>query len=259
MAITNLDQFLQDYFLYHRCSILENENGVLRIQLTEEMDRTLMNRPFYWHYIKKIGQQGEPLQLTLITNPKKKKEQGEWIHFGSPRLQQILNHLKANEKFTKLFQKVSANRNTPLYPWLVINMKISYKGKYKKDEVFSIGLQMVNGTMRLKMMEYLQTLSLQISISDYCYTISPLIKLQSGYKRIEAVLNQYIEEQNHKWAEDSIHIMNEEINTLKNFYEGASDEEQQKKMQKEMEEIKVRYQPSITFEVINGGIFYLVE
>ena len=97
MAITNLNQFLQDYFVSHRCKILENNDGILKIQLTEEMDQALMNRPFYWHYIKKIGQQGEPMDLTLITNPNKKDVKGEWIHFGSPRLQQIITLLRTNE------------------------------------------------------------------------------------------------------------------------------------------------------------------
>ncbi|WP_085991918.1 YqhG family protein [Oceanobacillus senegalensis] len=256
MAITNLDQFLQDYFSFHQCRIEEKQDGLLRIQLTEEMDRSLMNRPFYWHYIKKIGQKGEPMQLTLITSPDKRDEKGEWVHFGSPRLQQILNHLKNNEKFTKLFQQVNPNQNTPLYPWLVINMKISYKGKYKKDEIISIGLQLVNGNMRLEMMEYLNILPLQTSICDYCYTISPIIRLKSGFKRIEAVISNYIENQTHDWAEDSIQTLEEEKETLKHFYNNDKDNEQ---MEKELEEISERYKPIITFEVINGGIFYLTE
>lgn len=257
MAITNLNHFLQDYFRYHKCDILENNDGVLKIQLTEEMDQALMNRPFYWHYIKKMGQKGDPLSLTLITNPNKQDVKGDWIHFGSPRLQQIINHLKEKERFTKLFQKVITNKNTPLYPWLIINLKLSYKGKHKKDEVISIGLQLVNGNMRLQMMDYLKNIPLQMKISDYCYTISPLIKLQSGYKRIESVLATYIENQTHEWAEESLKLLDEEISSLKHFYEGRTEELEQ--MEKEIEEVKERYYPTISHHVINGGIFYLTE
>jgi len=257
MAITNLNQFLEDYFVSHRCQILENKDGILKIQLTEEMDQALMNRPFYWHYIKKIGQQGKPMDLTLITNPNKKNEKGEWIHFGSPRLQQIINHLKEKEKYTKLFQKVVSNQNTPLFPWLVVNLKMSYKGKQKKDEMISIGLQLVNGNMRLEMMDHLQKLPLQMAISDYCYTISPIIKLQSGFKRIESVISSYIENQTHEWALESLQELEEEIKTVQHFYEGRTEELEQ--MEKEIEEIKERYHPVISQEVINGGIFYLTE
>ncbi|MFD1850612.1 YqhG family protein [Oceanobacillus bengalensis] len=257
MAIANLNQFLHDYFSFHHCEIIENNDGVLRVQLTEEMDRALMNRPFYWHYVKKMGNKGEPMKLTLITNPNKREEEkGEWIHFGSPRLHQLINHLKENEKYTKLFQKINVTHNTALYPWLVVNIKVSYKGKYKKDEVISIGLHLVNGKMRLEMMDHLKEIPLQSTISDYCYTISPLIKLQSGYLRIEKVISNYIENQEHTWAEESLHALNEELNTLRHFYHADDNEEQ---MNKEIEEIKERYQPVISFEVINGGIFYLAE
>ncbi|WP_337020615.1 YqhG family protein, partial [Oceanobacillus massiliensis] len=67
MAITDLNVFLCDYFTAKNCSIIENKDGILQIQLNEHMDRELMNRPFYWHYIKKMGREGDPMQLTLIT------------------------------------------------------------------------------------------------------------------------------------------------------------------------------------------------
>ncbi|MBY7143386.1 hypothetical protein KFZ56_10055 [Virgibacillus sp. NKC19-3] len=258
MAITNLHEFLQDYFTANQCELIFNEDGVLTVQLTEEMDRALMNRPFYWHYVKNTGYAGEPMKLTLITNPEKREEKGEWIHFGSPRLQQILNQLKQNEKVTKLFQKVKTNQNTPLYPWLVINLKVSYVGKQKKDEVFSLGLHLVSGIMKVEMMEIMQQVSLQMSISDYCYPISPLIKINSGYLRIQSVIDNYIENQTHEWAEESWKALDEEIQMLHHFYTEQTETMQEQK-QKELIEIKKRYEPYISYEVINGGIFYLTE
>ncbi|WP_067728064.1 YqhG family protein [Oceanobacillus damuensis] len=254
MAITDLNSFLCSYFTAKNCTIVENSDGMLKIQLNEQMDRELMNRPFYWHYIKKIGRDGDPMQLTLITNPEKRNVPGEWIHFGSPRLQQIMNNLKRNERFTKLFQKVDKADKTPLFPWLVTNIKISYQGQLKKDEIFSIGLQLVNGQMKVDLMDSLEELKLQTTISDYCFTLSPLIKLKSGYLRIEEVLSTYINNQEHDWAEKSRKILEEEIQTLKHFYTGDDGNAQ---MEKEINEITNRYHPTITVNVINGGIFYL--
>lgn len=254
MAITDLNGFIESYFTTHHCEVLDCKDGVLTVQLTEEMDRALMNRPFYWHYVKATGNPGTPMQLTLITNPEKRDIKGEWIHFGSPRLQQIINHLKQNEQFTKLFQKVDTAANTALYPWLLINIKISYEGKQKKDEVFSIGLNLVNGFMKQGMMGHLQELQFNMAISDFCYPISPLIKLNSGFKRIEAVLDNYVTNQSHQWADEAILMQKEEIQLLHHFYQDSSETEQ---MKKEVTEIRRRYQPRISFKVINGGIFYL--
>src|SRR5699024_12295515 len=86
-------------------------SGILSIQLSETMDRALMNRPFYWHYIKKMGQAGEPQTLTLITKQEKRHEKGEFIHFGSHRLQQILDYIKKNERYTTDFQNKTDIKN----------------------------------------------------------------------------------------------------------------------------------------------------
>lgn len=260
MAIRDLHEFLESYFTTNHCEFVHNNDGVLTVQLTEEMDRALMNRPFYWHYIKKMGNSGDPMQLTLITNPDKRDGKGEWIHFGSPRLQQILNKLRLEETYTKLFERIDANQKTALFPWLVMNIKISYQGKQKRDEIFSIGLHLVNGSMKTDMMELLQEKSLQMTISDYCYTISPIIRLKSGFTRIESVLESYIHNQTHDWADESLKTMDEEIKLLKHFYSGKDDEQtKQQEMNKEIGEIRERYDPSVSFKVINGGIFYLAE
>ena len=260
MSISDLNQFISNFFTAHQCKTLYNQDGVLTFQLTEAMDRALMNRPFYWHYIKKIGQTGEPQALTLITNPEKKKEiKGELIHFGSPRLQQIMNHLKSNERFTKAFENIINNTsNTALHPWLVTNIKITYTGKMQKDEMFSIGLNLVTGAMKSQMMEYLYTIDLQNTISDYCYTISPMIKLKSGFKRIESVIEDYLQNQSHTWADRSIQTMKEDIQLVEHFYTDTSEEDKEQ-LKQELTEIKKRYEPKITMSVVNGGVFYLSQ
>src|SRR5699024_2442186 len=128
----------------------------------------LMNRHFYWHYMKSIGAQGEPMSLTLITNPSKKDMDGEWIHFGSPRLQQIWNYVTHKEKYAVLFEEINADKNTALYPWLLVNIKISYKGMQKKEELISIGIQLLNGKMIVNMMDELQHISLKQQVSAFC-------------------------------------------------------------------------------------------
>ena len=256
MKITNLHDFLQKYFLLHQCEIMTDQEGILSVQLNEQMDKALMNRPFYWHYMKSSGQTGEPASLTFITDPAKREHQGEWIHFGSPRLQQVFNHLKTANNHIKLFQKVEAQQNTPLYPWLLINLKISYKGKYNKDELFSIGLNLINGMMKTNMMEILQDIPLNQTISDFCYPISPLIKVQSGFLRITAVIEDYLKNQTHDWAEESIYTLNEEIQMVQHFYDRSIEEDQ---LAKEMSDLEKRYTPTISYSIINGGLIYLQQ
>lgn len=251
-----IETFLKRFFTSHQCEISEEENGKLSVQLTVEMDKALMNRPFYWQYIESTGQVGEPKKLTLITDPKKIKDDGEWIHFGSPRLQQIFSYLSKTAKFTHLYQQLHVSTNTMLQPWLLLNICIVYEGKQKKEELFSIGLNLINGSFVFDMMEKLKNIQLSPTISNHCYTISPLIKIASAYLRIEKYLDNYILEKEHEWAVESYHLLQDEIMMMNHFYE---DKENEEEMKKEMEDITARLQPKISYEVINGGLIYLKD
>ncbi|MDC3415504.1 YqhG family protein [Aquibacillus salsiterrae] len=259
MAIENLHDFLTDYFTANQCEIIENQNGKLLIQLTDKMDELLMNRPFYWQYVKKLGYPGEPMKVTFITNPERTEEDGEWIHFGSPRIHQIFNTLTSQGKFTKLFEKVTGGQRTAMIPWLVVNVKISYNGKHKKDEVISIGLQLINGAMHTKMMDELTNIPFQNSISDFCYTLTPIIRLRSGFQRINNYLANYLETVDHSWARESWDHLEEEKILLERFYFESEDSEFENRFEHELKDLEARFKPHINIEVINGGLFYLSQ
>lgn len=245
-----------DFFSAYQCKLLNKENGVLQVELTEELDKVLMNRPFYWHYMQNLGQKGVPMTLTLITNPEKRDQQGEWIDIGSPRLQQIFNHVTHHEKYTLLFQEVNTDKNTPLYPWLLANFKVSYRGRQKKEEIISLGIQLVTGKVIVNMMDELIKLNLKQQISNFCYTISPIITLASGYKRIEKIIQHYVENQPKEWINEAIETRNEEIALLKQFYK---DDLENDIVKKELEEIHNRYTPEIAIDVTSGGLIYLLQ
>lgn len=71
MEQREIHTFLLRFFQANQCDILEESAGHLTVQLTIEMDKLIMNRPFYWHWLEKTGGVPEPRQLTLITDQKK--------------------------------------------------------------------------------------------------------------------------------------------------------------------------------------------
>ncbi|WP_077621588.1 YqhG family protein [Sediminibacillus massiliensis] len=260
MAIENLHEFITEYFIANKCEPIENENGKVTFQLTDEMDELIMNRPFYWHYIKKIGQAGQPMKLSLITNPERREEQGEWIHFGSPRLHQIFRTLSVQGKITKQFENNNENPKSALIPWLVINARLSFKGKHKKDEMISLGLQMINGAIRNNFMQELQQLSLTPVIPDFCYTITPMIRLKSGYQRLINYAEEYLRTKDYTWAKEAWDHLYEEGKLLEHFYKKEEDnEEANSQLQQELKAIEERFRPNVSIEVVNGGIFYLSQ
>ncbi len=74
MQQQDIHNFLERYFLANSCEIKENQPGYMTVQLTIDLDKELMNRPFYWHYLEKTGGVPNPMALTLIHDQEKAPE-----------------------------------------------------------------------------------------------------------------------------------------------------------------------------------------
>ncbi|MGA9289913.1 MAG: YqhG family protein, partial [Anaerobacillus sp.] len=148
MRQENIHNYLRSYFVSNDCTILNEKPGFLNVQLTVELDKELMNRPFYWHYLEKTGGTPRPMSLSLTTN-QQSEENGEFIHFGAPRLHQIFSSTKRLASSIRLYEDISPTdqQQFPLHPWLCLNIKISYQCDRKKHRLLSLGLHLVSGAV----------------------------------------------------------------------------------------------------------------
>lgn len=260
MQQQEIHNFLEQYFQSNSCELEESGQGYMIVQLTNELDKELMNRPFYWHYLEKTGGSPNPMKLTLITNPQIAPDnlKGETIHFGSPRLHQIFQSTKSLAGYIRLYEGNRQNngRQTPLFPWLMLNVKISYQCDRKRDVFKSIGLHLINGMMIENFHDKLLKISLTPKIPDYFFTLSPLVMPKSGITRIEHYLKKEIEQEDHTWAEEAKNRWQQDLDLLQHFYEDAENKEG---YEKETSALQEQYEPKINISIINGGLFYLTE
>ncbi|GGE46677.1 hypothetical protein GCM10011391_26900 [Pullulanibacillus camelliae] len=252
-----IHDYLYHYFKAGGCDILENRPGFLKIKLTVELDKLLMNRPFYWHYIEKLGQQGDTQVLALKTNSE--EEEGEFIHFGSPRLHQIFQSAKTLSPSIRLYEALTPKSGqTPLYPWLGLNVKVSYCSDWKRDYILSLGINLVNGAIVKAFQESVAALSLTPKIPDFCYTLSPMIKPINGLYRLERVVEGLILDDKHDWATDAMERWEADLQLLTQFYEDYEGEEDITAVfEQEKQALKEQYEPYVKVSIINGGLFYL--
>src|SRR5690606_36916333 len=94
-----------------------------------------------------------------------------------------------------------SSQQIALHPWLMMNVKISYQCDRKKEMIRSFGLNLINGILVDRFFYEIETLHLQPKIPDYCFTITPIITLPSGIKRIENFITNELIQQEHQWAE----------------------------------------------------------
>ncbi|MBD1378822.1 YqhG family protein [Metabacillus arenae] len=259
MQQQQIANYLERFFTANSCDILEKSLGHMKVQLTIEMDKELMNRPFYWHYLEKTGGVPNPMQLTFITNKSYVSSdlKGEHMHFGAPRLHQIFRSTQQLGSYIRLYENSRPQENTPLHPWLGVNVTVSYQCDMKKDMIYSIGLHLISGAIVENFQEQLEKMELTPKIPDMCFTISPIIKPQSGLTRIKQYIQSHIEQDDHEWAGDARQRMNADLMLLSHFYEDL--EEKPEIYYLEKEALKDLYEPKVSVTIHNGGIFYLTK
>ncbi len=259
MQQQDIHNFLHRFFISNGCNIIESSSGHIVIQLTIEMDKLLMNRPFYWHYVEKTGGAPNPMRLTFITDYSKAPEgiRGETIHFGSPRLHQIFQATKKMAANIRMYELVSSNHKVALQPWLVLNTKVSYMCDRKKDLFLSLGLNLINGMVIDQIQKKLLKKQLTPKIPDYCFTLSPLIKPISGVKRIENIITQLIDSDDHTWARDAEIRWEKDLELLDHFYEDVEEKPESYLIEKTA--LEEQYKPRIKVDIVNGGLFYLTQ
>lgn len=258
MQQQEIHSYLLKYFQANDCEIIENNSGQLTVQLTVDLDKRLMNRPFYWTYIEKTGGIPNPMKLTLLTDFKpNEKVKGEHIHFGSPRLHRIFQSTKELGAFIRLYEERQSSmpQQVALVPWLCLNVKISYICDRKKDQFRSIGLNLIHGVMVENFHDKLLQLPLTPKIPDFSFTLTPIIMPISGIKRIENHIRKEIEEEEHQWAEEAIQRWEKDQQLLDYFYEELDEKPETYFIEKEA--LREQYEPKINVSIINGGLFYL--
>ncbi|MCZ2260932.1 YqhG family protein [Sporosarcina sp. G11-34] len=250
-----LKQFLQE----NDCQILVDNDHYITTQLTIEMDKKIMNRPFYWKYIESINDVPCPAQLTFITDKTKLVEevQGEVIHFGSPRLSQLFRTTKELGSFVQMHERVQnqLGPNTILTPWLGVNYKVSYYSDQTKEVLYSFGINLMTGNVVEDFQETLDDVDLDIKVSGNTFNLPHIISPIRALERLDLVIDNLIQQDDHTWAEEAKMRWAKDQKVLEHFYEGVVDKPDSYEMEKQaMEE---QYRPKIKIDVINGGLFYL--
>ncbi|WP_082233855.1 YqhG family protein [Halobacillus massiliensis] len=249
-------EFTKEFFTINGCTIEERDDKFIKVQLTQELDEALMNRPFYWHYIKKMNRSGDPMSLSFKDIRLGDEEEGVFLHAGTPKLHQIYDFALEKGKFTRLYESIPyPMTHLPLQPWLFVNILLTFRGKQTRNEILSLGLNLINGVVLSKAMDKIKDLPLTSKVSDYTFPMTPLIRIESGYNRLLEYAQDYISRMSSTWAEESEHQLNTETGLLEDFYNRNDMEEESYK--KEARQLEIRYKPRITFETANGGLFYL--
>ena len=252
-----IKQYLQTFFNETDCAILHENDHYLTVQLTIEMDKRIMNRPFYWSYVESTGGEPNPAQLTLITDKASLglNLAGEVIHYGSPRLNQLFHVTKERGSYVQLFEKVDNRGQAVLTPWLGVNYKITYSSDRTKEMLYSLGINLMTGAVIDGFQEAISSLPMEATIPPNTFYLPYIIKPLRALERLDALIETLIGQDDHTWADEAKARQKRDLQVLEYFYKGIEDRPECYEMEKKA--IGEQYETKIKVDVLNGGLFYL--
>ncbi|WOV86762.1 YqhG family protein [Sporosarcina oncorhynchi] len=254
-----IHRYLSRFFNENNCQIINDQGHYLSVQLTIEMDKKIMNRPFYWQYVESTDAVPYPAQLTFITDATKLQNEvsGEIVHFGSRRLNQLFQVTRQQGAVVKMYESIhnAYEVKTILTPWLGVNFKVTYSSDQTKETLYSLGMNLMTGQMIDGFQEHLNSISLNEEMSPGTFNLPYTIKPLRALGRMELTVIDLIKQDDHSWIEEVNKRWKKDCKVLEYFYEGVENKPESYEVERQaMEE---QYTPKIKIDIINGGMFYL--
>jgi hypothetical protein len=256
--------FTERYLHLTGCHIIESAPSHLVTQLTIEADKDLLNRPFYWMYVEKMGLPPQPQRLCLVFDPETFPEdmRGEYLFYGTPRFSQILKSAQKHGRFVRLYQVPAGQkpgRAMPYIPWVGVNFKISYICDRKRDEIRGLGINLATGEIREDFDRVIKNLEWTPKIPPSRHLAPPRLTVSQAVGKLEARLQDQLERGDLAWADEALERLGEELELLNAYYPNTENlsESRREERDRRRAETVVQYHPRIEVSVINAGLFYM--
>ncbi len=269
MQTEKIRDYVERYLTAHDSHFIEKNPAYFTVTLPEQVDKDLENRPFYWSYIERCGIEPTSVTMTFVFDRKQVPDgiKGEWVGFGSRRLQQIFRSAETHGRFVRLYEltpngKEIASPFSSLVPWLCVHYRAQCVCDQKKDILFSIGINLVTKEVHSSFFKRISHRLLTPKLPPYRFTMQPIFSLRSAVERAEQSVTEQLAKEDKTWAEKALRRLEEEKQLLQNYYLHQSDKDEgdsssPDEYRRRLQELQWQYQPRIDVQFINAGLFYL--
>lgn len=190
------------------------------------------------------------------------------VTYGSRRLEQLFQVVKEGGRFVQMFEEPGAAARGPASvaytSWLGVNLKVEFLCDMKRDELHSIGVDLLTGQLVTGFHEKL----LEKKLSPRFPVNSHIPRQQLTITRARGIVEQYLEKllkhTDHTWAEEAHERMADEVAQVDGYYldfletcEEDKKEAATAQWESRRQEMEWQYRPRVQVTAINCGIFHL--
>lgn len=290
-------KFVDGYFEAVSAKCVYQDSEYREYELPLDVDKELIERPFYWMWVEASGQEAQTTQLRLAftqnalerENQRLQEEhanamkqtreefptffggasrspKAELLDYGSFRLDKIFSSVANRGQFivcqpSPILQKA---KQRTLIPWLLCNGVTTMRCDLTKQMWWSMGVCLQNGQIVPSFYEQICHLEM--------VPMSPQRLLSQMSMPLDEALNRAMREQERlikqlptDWAEKARQRFNAEYDQLKLYYRSLRTEDTQHNKQLELEEARKieslakLYIPTVEVEVVQLGLVGLPE
>ncbi|PTM58468.1 YqhG family protein [Desmospora activa] len=266
MEPSEVQAFTESYLHAYGCHIIEKEEHYLSTRLSQESDKDLVHRPFYWMYVDKMGLEPQTSTLSFCFNAEHAPEENrsELLTFGSPRFSAILRSARKKGRFVRLYEEIKTSarlwgQSYPYQPWLGINFLVSFICDRKRDEIRNLGIDLRTGEIREHFYQACLQKNWNAKLPAHRHILPQRLSIPEAVGELEYHLQGWIERQDSTWYTEAKEQLDLELEQIHTYYPDEwrmSDELHQEKKQRLRETIW-QYHPRVEVEVINAGLFHI--
>jgi hypothetical protein len=191
--------------------------------------------------------------------------------FGSRRLLQLFDVVRANGKYVQLFEEPDSSvrkapGSSPYRTYLGLNVKVELACDLKRDELHSFGVDLENGELYEQFYSRLSGIKLSPRLPPNIYTARPAVTLAKARTIVEQHIVKLLKQYDHSWADEAHERLLGELERVDSYYreivaglESDSNAQQEAcaQWEKRRNEIEWQHKPRIRVSVVNCGLFHL--
>lgn len=247
--------FCERYFECVGATAVHKADDYLEYVLPVEVDKEMVDRPYYWMWIEKTGQEPKSSVMRLAFSEEAETRENqrlraealeaagpglsdlqrqyfvapksELIGLGCYRLDKIYASLDSRGKFAAVMPKTvtppasmgnGAQQRLPLIPWILIQARLSYRCDNTQQELKSYGICLENGQVVKDFYKLLSRIEMQPMNPSWVQNRMQ-ISIEDGFERIEQVLHRELTSADHTWAAEAQERCQEDLEQVELYYE----------------------------------------
>lgn len=229
-------QFVKRYLSLTNSTFHAESSDELSVTFSEEADRVLARRPFYWAFIDRTGTPAQPMSAVL---------RAAEMAYPSPFLTDMINDINERGKFVQCFEVVPPGGIPQFETWLNCVITIRCEGSSAMRMCEVVGLSLFSGSVQPNFLDWLGDRAVQAH-HPITFHSPTIVTMEQARGILQTFIGEQLSALNLTWAIDAYSNYEKECAI-------ASGHEVR------LLECEAQLRPKIEVDVRAAGLFHLLR